>query len=94
MLPLPSEQSRRAGSSSVVRISIAELGRRFGVSCPRVVRVLDEAADASLIERSGRDGLEIKVLPHLRSVTEDFYVSAFLLCDHYLLMALDQLNRA
>jgi hypothetical protein len=93
-LLVASEQSRRAGSAAVVRISIAEFGRRFGVSRPQVVRVLDKAVDASFIERSGRDGLEIMVLPHLRSVTEDFYVTAFLLCDHYLQMALDQVGRA
>ena len=59
-----------------------------------MVRVLDKAVDASLIERSRRDGLEIMVLPRLRSVTEDFYVTAFLLCDHYLQMALDQVGCA
>jgi hypothetical protein len=64
-----------------VRISIAEFGRRFGVSRPQVVRVLDKAVDVSLIERSGRDGLQITVLPRLRSVTEDSYVTAFVLCD-------------
>jgi hypothetical protein len=75
-----------------VRISIAEFRRRFGVSRPQVVRVLDKAVDASLIERSGRDGLEIVVMPRLQNVTEDFYVTAFLLCDHYLQMALDQVG--
>src|SRR5215475_14027711 len=94
-LLIASEQSRRAGSAAVVGISIAEFGRRFGVSRPQVVRVLDKAVDASLIARSGRDGLEIMVLPRLRSATEDFYVTAFLLCDHYLQqMALDQVARA
>ena len=78
-LLVTSEQSRRAGSAAVVRISIAEFGRRFGVSRPQVVRVLDKAVDAALIERSGQDGLEIMVLPGLRSVTEDFCVTAFLL---------------
>jgi hypothetical protein len=89
-LLVASEQIRRAGSAAAVRISIAEFGRRFGVSRPQVVRVLDNAVDASLIERSGRNGLEVVVLPRLRSVTEDFCVTAFLLCDHYLQMALDQ----
>jgi len=92
-LLVASEQNRRAGSAPAVRISIAEFGRRFGVSRPQVVRVLDNAVDASLIERSGRDGLEIMVLPRLRRVTEDFYVTAFLLCDHYLQRALDQVGR-
>jgi hypothetical protein len=93
-LLVASEQNRRAGSAAEVRISIAEFGRRFGVSRPQVVRVLDKAVDASLVERSGRDGLQITVLPHLRSLTEDFYVTAFLLCNHYLQMALDQVGRA
>ena len=92
-LLVTSEQIRTEGSVAVVRIAIAEFGRHFGVSRPQVVRVLEKAVDASLIERSGRNGLEIMVLPLLRSVTEDFYVTAFLLCDHYLQMALDQVGR-
>jgi hypothetical protein len=91
-LLVASEQSRRAGSPATVRISIAEFSRRFGVSRPQVVRVLDKAVEASLVERSGPDGLEIMVLPRLRSVTEDFYVTTFLLCDHYMQMALDQIG--
>jgi hypothetical protein len=91
-LLVASEQNRREGVPAEVRISIAEFARRFGVSRPQVVRVLDKAVEASLIERSGADGLEIMVLPCLRSVTEDFYVTAFLLCDHYMQMALDQLG--
>jgi MarR family len=91
-LLVASEPNRMAGSPATVRISIAEFARRFGVSRPQVVRVLDKAAEASLVERSGPDGLEIMVLPCLRSVTEDFYVTAFLLCDHYMQMALDQVG--
>jgi hypothetical protein len=91
-LLVASEQSRRAGSPATVRISIAEFARRFGVSRPQVVRVLDEAVEALLVERSGPDGLEIMVLPRLRSVSEDFYITAFLLCDHYMQMALDQVG--
>jgi hypothetical protein len=87
-----SEQNRRAGSPATVRISIAELARRFGVSRPQVVRVLDNAVAAALVERSGPDGLDIMVLPRLRSATEDFYVTAFLLCDYYLQTALDQVG--
>jgi len=40
--------------------------RRFAVSRPQVVRVLDEAVEAGLVERSGPDGLQITVLPRLR----------------------------
>ena len=87
-----SEKNRRAGSPAAVRISIAEFARRFGVSRPQVVRVLDKAVEALLVERSGPDGLEIIVLPHLRSVTEEFYVTAFLLCDHYMQMTLNQVG--
>lgn len=93
-LLVASEQDGGAGSLTTVRISIAELARRFGVSRPQVVRVLEEAAEASLVERSGADGLRIAVLPQLRSAAQDFYVSAFLLCDHYLQMALDRVPRA
>lgn len=88
-LLVASEQNGRAGLPVTVRISIAELARRFGVSRPQVVRVLDKAVEASLVERSGPDGQEIMVLPRLRSVTEDFYVTAFLLCDYYMQIALD-----
>lgn len=91
-LLVASEQNREAGSPDAVRISIAEFARRFGVSRPQVVRVLDEAVEASLVERSGPDGLEIIVLPRLRSASEDFYITAFLLCDHYMQMALDQIG--
>ncbi len=81
-LLVASEQDGTAGSPAAVRISIAELARRFGVSRPQVVRVLNKAVEASPVERSGPDGQHITVLPRLRSVTQDFYVSAFLLCDH------------
>jgi hypothetical protein len=54
---------------------------------------LDNAVEASLVERSAPDGLEITVLPRLWNVTEDFYVTAFLLCDHYMQMALAQTGR-
>jgi MarR family len=89
-LLVDSEQGGKAGSPAAVRISNAELARRFGVSRPQVVRVLDKAVEASLVERSGFDGLHITVLPRLRSVTQDFYVSAFLLCDYYMQIAQDQ----
>src|SRR5262249_37520222 len=91
-LLVASEQSGRVGSQVTVRITIAELARRFGVSRPQVVRVLENAVEASLVERSAPDGLQITVLPRLRRVTEDFYVTAFLLCDHYMQMALDQVG--
>jgi hypothetical protein len=92
-LLVASEQDGRAGSLRRVPISIAELSRRFGVSRPQVVRVLENAVEASLVERSGPDGLQITVLPRLRSLTQDFYISAFLLCDHYMEIALDQVGR-
>jgi hypothetical protein len=91
-LLVASKQNGRASSSVTVRISIAKLARRFAVSRPQVLRVLDQAVKASLVERSAPDGLEITVLPRLRSVTEDFYVTAFLLCDYYLQVALDQVG--
>jgi len=92
-LLVASEENREAGSPVAVRVSIAELARRFGVSRPQVVRVLDKAVEASLVVRSAPDGLEITVLPHLRSLTQDFYVTAFLLCDYYMQIALDQVGR-
>jgi MarR family len=92
-LLVASDQNGGAGSPVTVRISIAELARRFGVSRPQVVRVLDNAAEASLVRRSAPDGLEITVLPGLRSVTEDFYVTAFLLCDYYMQIALAHVGR-
>jgi hypothetical protein len=52
------------------------------------------AAEASLVERSGPGSLQIAVLPRLRSVTQDFYVSAFLLWDYYMQIALDRVARA
>jgi hypothetical protein len=87
-LLVDSERDRMAGSPATLHISIAELARRFGVSRPQVARVLDEAIAASFVERSGPDRLT--VLPRLRSVSHDFYVTAFLLCDHYMQVALDQ----
>jgi hypothetical protein len=85
-----SEQDRAVGSPATVRISIAEFARRFGVSRPQVARALDEAAEAYFVERSASDDLQITVLPRLRSVTQDFYVSAFLLCDYYMQIALQR----
>jgi hypothetical protein len=92
-LLVASELEGRKGSLVSVPISIAELARRFGVSRPQVVRVLEKAVETSLVERSGPDGLQITILPRLRSVTQDFYVFAFLLCDHYMQIALDQVGR-
>jgi hypothetical protein len=92
-LLVASEQDGDAGSPATVRISIAELARRFGVSRPQVVRVLSNAVEACLIERSAPDGLHVTVLPRLRSVTEDFYVTAFLLCDYYMQIALKRVGR-
>jgi MarR family len=86
-LLVASERDGAAPSPTTVRISVAEFARRFGVSRPQVVRVLDKAVEASLVERSGTDRLT--VLPRLRSVTHDFYISVFLLCDYYLQIALD-----
>jgi hypothetical protein len=91
-LLVASEQDGTAGSPAAVQISIAELARRFGVSRPQVVRVLNKAIEASLVERSGPGSQHITVLPRLRSVTQDFYVSAFLLCDYYMQIALDQVG--
>jgi len=90
-LLLASRQDGKA--SATIRISIAKLARRFGVSRPQVLRVLDAAVEAKLVERSPADGLQITVLPRLRSVVEEFYVAAFLLCDHYMQVALDQVGR-
>jgi MarR family len=87
-LLVASERNRAAGATATVRISIADLARRFGVSRPQIVRVLDEAVEACLVERCGADGLT--VLPRLRSVCHDFYVTVFLLCDYYMQIALDQ----
>jgi hypothetical protein len=92
-LLVASERDGSADSLVTVRISIAELARRFLVSRPQVVRVLEMAVEASLVERSGPDGLQITVLPRLRSATQDFYIFAFLLCDHYMEIALDQVGR-
>src|SRR5260221_4440562 len=92
-LLVASEQNGRAGSPGTGPVSRAGLTRRFGVSRPQVVRVLDNAVEASLVHRSAPDGLEITVLPRLRSVTEDFYVTAFLLCDYYMQTALAQVGR-
>jgi hypothetical protein len=91
-LLVASEQNGRAGPPVTVRISIAELARRFGVSRPQVVRVLDQAVEASLVHRSAPDCLEVTVLPRLRTATEDFYVTAFLLCDYYMQMALAEVG--
>jgi AraC-like DNA-binding protein len=92
-LLVASERNDGAGSRVTVRISIAELARRFGVSRPQVMRVLDKAVEVSLVERSAAAALEVTVLPRLRSVTEDFYVTAFLLCDYSMQAALAQISR-
>lgn len=86
-LLVASEQDGTADSRATVRVSIADLARRFGVSRPQVARALDEAAEAHFVERSGPDNLQIAVLPRLRSATQEFYVTAFLLCDYYMQIA-------
>ena len=91
-LLVASEQNGGAGSPVTVRISIAELARRCAVSRPQVVRVLDKAVEASLVERCGPDGLQMTVLPDLRSVTQHFCVTAFLLCDYYVQIALEHVR--
>jgi hypothetical protein len=74
------------GAPVAVRISIAELARRFAVSRAQVLRVLDDAVAGALIERSEADDLQITVLPRLRSATDAFYVTAFSLGAHYMRM--------
>lgn len=72
-----------------VRITVADLARRFAVSRPQVLRLLDDAVDAGLIERSGPDGLPITVLPQLSQSAQNLYAVVFPLCDYYMRRALE-----
>jgi len=85
--------AERGDPAAPVRISIAELAMRFAVSRAQVLRVLDDAVEAALIERSGEDGSQITVRSRLAAATRNFYAFAFSLCNHYVDVAMDELGR-
>jgi DNA-binding MarR family transcriptional regulator len=59
-----------------VRISIAALARRFGVSRPHVLKLIRDAAELGLIER--REGEHILMRPTLAEGAQNFFATVYL----------------
>ncbi len=66
-----------------VAVSVSELARRFAVSRAQVVRLMRDAADRGLIERSGTPlAPRITILPPLAQAVRHFFATLFLLLAH------------
>jgi hypothetical protein len=61
-----------------VPVSISALSRRFGVSRPHVLKLLRDAAEEGLIERTGRDGDHILMCPRLIEASQKFFATLYL----------------
>jgi hypothetical protein len=62
--------------SRPVRVSIAALSRRFGVSRPHVLKLIRDAAQAGLIERT--EGEHILIRPALAEGAQSFFATVYL----------------
>jgi hypothetical protein len=61
-----------------VPMSISALARRFGASRVHVIKLLDDAAAANLIQRSQGEGNEITVLPRLAETLRNMFAAMYL----------------
>jgi DNA-binding MarR family transcriptional regulator len=91
-LLLAGEPDLTGSAPAPVRISVADLARRFAVSRAQVLRLLDDAVAAGLIERSGADRQHITVLPRLSDAGRNLFAVIFALCDHYLHTAMNEVG--
>jgi DNA-binding GntR family transcriptional regulator len=64
--------------SRPVPISVSRLARRFGVSRPHVLKLLNDAASEGFIERIGPAGDRAVVLPRLADAAQNFFATMFL----------------
>ncbi len=60
-------------------ISISALARRFSVSRPHVIKMLRDAADDGLIERTGRHGDQVVIRQRLAEAAQNFFATMYLL---------------
>jgi DNA-binding MarR family transcriptional regulator len=92
-LLLAGEPDRMGTAPAPVPIAISELARRFAVSRAQVLRLLDDAVEAGLIERSGPHRPYITVLPRLSDASRNLFAVIFALCDYYMRTAMDDVGR-
>jgi hypothetical protein len=64
--------------SQPVPISISALARRFSVSRPHVLKLIRDAADDGLIERTGQGGDHILIRPRLAEAAQNFFATTYL----------------
>ena len=76
-----------------VTISISALARHFGVSRVHVRKLLNDAAAAGYIARSGDEDSAIAVLPPLHAVVENFFANAFLFMRDCARRAFDEIEQ-
>jgi hypothetical protein len=94
ILALLVERGRECTRGEVVpiQISVAKLARQCAVSRSQVLRLLNDAEKAGLIERSGADRLNVTVLPRLSQSVRHLFAVIFSLSDYYMRAAMDAVN--
>lgn len=64
--------------SRPVPISISALARRFAVSRPHVLKLIQDASDSGLIQRTGADGAHVIIKPPFAEAAQNLFAAAFL----------------
>jgi hypothetical protein len=88
LLLMAGDREGQGGGPAPVLMSLAKLARRCAVSRAHVLRLLEDATRAGLIERSGTERMNITVLPRLSDSVQNLFAVIFSLCDYYMRTAL------
>jgi DNA-binding GntR family transcriptional regulator len=67
-------------SAAQVAVSISELARRIGSSRTHVIKLLNDAAAAGLVDRSSGNG--VMLLPRLSEAVHEFFAIGYLFLTH------------
>jgi hypothetical protein len=93
LLLMAGDREGQEGGPTPVPMSLAKLARRCAVSRAQVLRLLEDANRAGLIERSGTERVNVTVLPRLSDSVENLFAVIFSLCDYYMRTALELTGR-
>jgi hypothetical protein len=88
-LLIASDVEGQGGSPAPAFISLAKLARQCAVSRAQVLRLLDDATRAGLIERSRSEPLCVTLQPQLSDSVQHLFAVTFSLCDYYMRTALE-----